>query len=338
MHVRSRGGGAAGRLPPPDRPGRQTGRQRAGAVDRAGEPGGGADAALHAAAPSPGPGPRGPLRAHQRQPLRRADRLGRRRRFRTARRHRRLLPPPRPGHPHPHRRLGGPLLPRPGLPRPAIPGLRPRTGSPAVVVPSAGAGDGGRAEEHLLRGPGPAGLRVPPHRRPRELRDLRLLPGRDRALLPPLRGPAGGRRPRPPPGVPVHQARPRPRRPRRRRARTHRRAAPPRPHRLLPGRQRRRGPGHRRRLRRPRVRARRHHLGRRDPRRRPGRLRAGRPPGAGGDARRGGRHQGTVADGRRLPRRRLRGCGSRRPASRAAPRRPLDAASSAWPGPGCRPR
>ena len=47
--------------------------------------------------------------------------------------HRRRLPPPRPAHPHPDRRLGGPVLPRPDLPRPPFPWLRSGTGPPAVA-------------------------------------------------------------------------------------------------------------------------------------------------------------------------------------------------------------
>ena len=62
-------------------------------------------------------------------------------------------------------------------------------------------------------------------------------------------------------------------------------------------------PRHRGRLRRHRLRHRRHHLGRRVPDRGLRRLRARRPPGAGPAARRRGRDQAAVADGRRLPRR-----------------------------------
>ena len=62
------------------------------------------------------------------------------------------------------------------------------------------------------------------------------------------------------------------------------------------------GPGHRRRLRRHRLRHRRHDLGRRVPGRRPGGVRARRPPRPGPDAGRRGRDPAAVADGRGLPR------------------------------------
>ncbi len=126
-------------------------------------------------------------------------------------------------------------------------------------------------------------------------------------------------RPRPAPGVPVHQVRAGAGRLRARRG-----PAPPRAHRLVPGRQRRGRAGHRGRLRRHRLRHGRHHLGRRVPAGRPGRRGAGRAPGRGADARRRGRDPPAVADGRRLPGRRL----PRRPA------RGLDVAarnSDTWP-------
>ena len=90
-------------------------------------------------------------------------------------------------------------------------------------------------------------------------------------------------------------------------------------------------PGDRRRLRRHRLRHRRHDLGRRVPGRRPGRLRAGRPPGAGADARRRGRDPAAVADGRGLPGRRLPGR-LRRPAWRSRPQRAVTGAPCwRWP-------
>ena len=177
-----------------------------------------------------------------------------------------------------------------------VPRLCPRAGHGDRRLPAARAGLRRRAEEHVLPGQGPARLRLPPHRRPGERRNPAVLHRGHRALQAPVRHRPAGRRARPAPGVPVHQVR----------ARPGRRgpaagAAPPRAHRLLPGRQRRGRPGHRGGLRRHRLRRRRHDLGRRVPGRGPGRLRARRPPGAGADARRGRRHQAAVADGRRLP-------------------------------------
>ena len=151
------------------------------------------------------------------------------------------------------------------------------------------------------------GVRVPPHRRPGERGDAALLHRGHRALRPAVRHRAAGRRLRPAPRVPVHQVRAGPR------PRHLRRPAPPRAHRLVPGGQRPRRPGDRGGVRRHRVRHRRHPVGRRVPHRGPGRLRAGRAPGPGADARRRGRDPPAVADGRRLPARRL----PRRPAVRA---------------------
>ena len=81
---------------------------------------------------------------------------------------------------------------------------------------------------------GDARLGRPPHRRPRELRDPALVRGGHRALRAPVRGRAASGRPRPAPGVPVHEVRAGARG---RRAR--RRAAPPRAPGRLPGRARR---------------------------------------------------------------------------------------------------
>ena len=129
---------------------------------------------------------------------------------------------------------------------------------------------------------------------------------------------AGGRRPRPAPGVPVDQVRARPGRPG-----GDRRPAPPRP----PGRRARRARrdrrGGRRDLRRHRARHRRDDLGRRAARRRPGRIRAG---GHLHPVRAAGRRAGdpaAVADGVRVD--------ARRPGSRAR-RRALADASTVRPG------
>ena len=99
--------------------------------------------------------------------------------------------------------------------------------------------------------------------------------------------------------------------------------APPRAHRVLPGRQRGGGPGDRGGVRRHRLRHRRHDLGRGVPARGPGRLRAGRAPGAGAHAGRRRGDQAAVADGGRLSRRRLRGRRAGRAGGRAAERRPV---------------
>ena len=234
---------------PPGR-GRRPGR-------RPGEPLPRGHAALHPAAPPARPRPRPPHRADQRERLRRADRVPRRRRAGPAGPDRGRVPHPRPGHPHPDRRLGGPDLPRPADADPAVPRLRPRAGHRRRRVPPPGPGLRRRAEEHVLPGQGPARVRLAPHRRPGERRDAALLHRGHRALPPAVRHRPAGRGPRPAPGVPVHQVRARPRR-----RRPARRPAPPRAHRLVPGRQWRRRPGHRGRLRRHRLRDRRHDLGR----------------------------------------------------------------------------
>ena len=220
------------------------------------------------------------------------------------------LPHPRPADPHPHRRLGGPVRSAAG---------DPCCGAPAGYVPEpvllpwprapAGPGLRRRAEEHLLPGQGPARVRLPPHRRPGELRDAPVLHARASSTS------AGCSTSSP--AVVAHDLHPEYLSTKH--ALATRRACE------LVGVQHHHahiascladngeaGPGHRRGLRRPRLRHRRHHLGRRVPGRRPGRLRAGRPPGAGADARRHGGDQAAVADGRRLPRRRLCRCAARR--------------------------
>ena len=82
----------------------------------------------------------------------------------------------------------------------------------AARLPPAGAGLRRGAEEHVLPGRGGPGVRLPPHRRPGELRDAAVVHRRDRALPAAVRHRAGGGRARPAPGVPVHQVRAGPRR------------------------------------------------------------------------------------------------------------------------------
>ena len=124
---------------------------------------------------------------------------------------------------------------------------------------------------------------------------------------------------------------------RRVRYRPGRRAAPPRAHRLLPGRQRRGRPGDRGGLRRDGVRHGRHHLGRRVPGGRPGGLRPRRAFPAGPDAGRRGGDQAAVADGRRLPRRGLPWGAARRPGRHRAQRSGRGRTWSGWPGAACMP-
>ena len=143
-------------------------------------------------------------------------------------------------------------------------------------------------------------LRLAPHRRPGELRDAALVHRGHRALPAAVRHRPGGRGARPAPGVPVHQVRAR--------AWTacdaDRRPAPPRAHRLLPGRQRR---GRARSSGWPST------APATAPTARSGAasscvadlaaLRARRAPGAGAHAGRRGGDPAAVADGGRLPRR-----------------------------------
>ena len=181
--------------------------------------------------------------------------------------------------PHQDRRLGGPRRPRPPDADQALTRLRAGTRHGARCLfrlPPPGARLRRGAEEHVLPGERPARLRLAPHRRPGERGNPPLLHRGHRALQPPLRHHPAGRGLRPAPGVPVDEVRARPRR-----RRPRRRAAPPRAHRVLPGRQRRGRPGHRRRVRRHRLRHRRHDLGRRVPDRDPGELPARRPPDPG---------------------------------------------------------
>ena len=124
---------------------------------------------------------------------------------------------------------------------------------------AAAAGLRRRAQEHVLPGQGRARVGLPPHRRPRELRDAALVHRGDRALPAAVRGRARDRRPRPAPRVPVDQVRARARRGRR----ADRRPASPRAPGGVPGRARRVRDRDRRDLRRHRLRDRRHRLGRR---------------------------------------------------------------------------
>ena len=96
----------------------------------------------------------GPARADQRERVRRADRLPRRRRARAAGPHRRRVPDPRPADPHPHRRLGG-ARHSPGRPCCGGPaGYAPEPVRAPAAAPAAGAGLRRRAEEHVLPGQG----------------------------------------------------------------------------------------------------------------------------------------------------------------------------------------
>ncbi len=178
-----------------------------------------------------------------------------------------------------------------------------------------------RAEVHVLRGARAPRLGLPPHRRPRERRDARAPSRTGIAHFERLFAVApGGRRPRPAPAVPVDGLRPR--------ARGRRRSSPsstttPTSPRRSPstGETGRRG---RRDLRRRGLRHRRHGLGRRAARRRPRGLRARRAPVAGRAARRRPRRARAVADGLRLAGRGARHRRARHPggAGRRGRRRP----------------
>ena len=95
-----------------------------------------------------------PDRADQRQRLRRADRLPGRGRPGPAGRHRGRVPHPRPADPHPDRRLGGAPVPRPGGRCCAAPGATCRSRWPGRPLRAAGAGLRRGAEEHVLPGRG----------------------------------------------------------------------------------------------------------------------------------------------------------------------------------------
>ena len=143
----------------------------------------------------------------QRERLGRADRLPGRGRSGPARRDRGCVPGPRPADRDADRRLG-----RAGRRRPsAVPAplARLRPARSAALHRQADPRLRRRAQEHLLPRQGRAGLGRPPHRRPEELRDPPLVHGGDRALRGALRGRAGAGRSRSPPGVPLHQVRPR---------------------------------------------------------------------------------------------------------------------------------
>ena len=169
---------------------------------------------------------------------------------------RRRLSRPRPRHLHARRRLRGAAFRRAHALHPPRARLRPR-GDPAARVGAAGARVRRRGQEHVHADHPRRRGRQPAHRRPREPRDARVLPGD-----------AG----KPEVGLP--------RRPRRDRARSAPRllldalgaradggralggAAPLGAHRLGARRDGPRRPGHRRRARRLRLRPRRHDLGR----------------------------------------------------------------------------
>ena len=175
---------------------------------------------------------------------------------------------------------------------------RRRRGAQAHVHPGARRPGARRAAQRRPRGPGdPPGI----HRRP----GPPVTPPRPRA---------GGRRPRPPPGVPVHEVRDRAVRA----GPPHRGPAPPRARRLVCRRARdhRAVPG--RRLRRPGDGRRRHAVGRRDPARRPPRLPPARALRTRPAARRRARRAAAVPHGPGLP---VRRGGARRPPRRDRPPR-----------------
>ncbi len=223
--------------------------------------------------------------------LRRADRL--RRRGRAASGSAEIadaLPRPRPADPHADRRLGRALARRrvraAPLHDPALARLRPRRRSRCrspLDRPVLACGAELKSTFCLARERSRLGL--PPHRRPEELRDPRLLPRGGRPLPPAVRGRAPSSSPTTSipttsrPATPTELdgveriARP----------------APPRPPRRGPRRARRARPGGRRDLRRRRARARRDGLGRRAARRRRAPATSGRACSArsrlpGGDA------------------------------------------------------
>ena len=188
----------AGAAPPrcPGRPLRRTGLPRARR-----------DAALLAAPPSPARGlGRGPG-DDQRERLGRADRLPGRGRSGPARRNRGCVPGPRPADRDADGRLGRAGRRGPSIVPAPLPRLRSARSTP--LRRQADPRLRRRAQEHLLPRQGRAGLDRPPHRRPEELRDPPLLHGGDRALRGAVCGGAGAGRSRSPPGVPLHQVRPR---------------------------------------------------------------------------------------------------------------------------------
>ena len=249
------------------------------AVGRAGRPRSRRHAALLAAPSPPARRCRCRARPHQRQRLRRADRLPGYRRPGAALGHRRSLPHGRPADRDADRRLGG----AGGRGTAAVPAPQPRlrASRPAARCAPSDPRLRRRAQEHLLPGQGRTGLGRPPHRRPEELRDAALVHRGNRALRAPLRGQAGAGRARPPPGVPLDQVR----------ARAGGCgdggcAAPPCPSRLLPGGASRARPGGRGDLRRHRLRNGRDGVGRGAAGRGCDRLRAPGKPSPGAHARR----------------------------------------------------
>ncbi len=115
---------------------------------------------------------------------------------------------PRPGDPHPRRRLRRPGGARPRAADPPIPRLRPRAARPGRTRPPSRAGLRRGAQEHLLPGPRAARVPVAPHRGPGERRDAALVHRGRRALPAAVRRRACRGRPRPAPGVPVDEVRP----------------------------------------------------------------------------------------------------------------------------------
>ena len=270
--------------PPAGRAGRGLGRARLAVARRA--------APVHAAAPPALARPAAPLRAHERQPQRRADRLRRRRGAPAPRRHRRRVPRQRPPDPPPLR----------GLRRPA--GRRaaplPRLRAVAAAAAGRGARPAGRrrrrAQEHVLRRARRRGVPLRAPRRPRLRERVQSFSHRSRALPRDARRRACGGRLRPPPRVPLDEVGARAG------AAARRGPASPRARRRVPGRARRGGTRARARLRRHRLRHRRDALGRRAAPRRPRLVRAARlaRPRAASRRRSGGAR--AVADGGDAPR------------------------------------
>ena len=167
------------------------------------------DAAVHAAAPPAARGRRRADRADVGQRVRRADRVPRRRRPAPG-----SAPSPTASWPTTGRSTSASTTPScavvDGAPYLAAAQPRVRAGADHRRARHAGprAGLRRRAEVDDRARPRPAGLRVAPHRRPQELRGVRVVPRGHRAPRPAVRDHARGRRPRPPPRLPVDGATP----------------------------------------------------------------------------------------------------------------------------------
>ncbi len=205
---RRRRGRAAHVAPGADRPAAATGRRGRRRVGRARRPVPRPDAAVHTRAPPAAGLRQGADRADQRERLRRADRAPRRRRRRAPGPDRRRRPRARPCDPHPRRRLGAARRARAPVPGAPLPWLRPGTDPPGCEIHRAGPRRRCRAEEHVLPAARRPGVRLAPHRRPRQRRDPAGVHRRRRAPVPADRRPPRDRRARPAPGVPVHEVGP----------------------------------------------------------------------------------------------------------------------------------